>query len=97
MNFDSELVSPFLERLSLTLQGFGEGERAAVLEAVDSTNPDQERELHFELVHNGELIPLMIRIVMDDANAPDLQFIAPTNVVQAITELYGRFSQERRI
>jgi hypothetical protein len=97
MNFDSELVEPFLERVSTIVSGFGGTQIAKVTELIDELDVDEEEELRFEVEHGGRATPLRIRVFMDDADAPDLYFFTSPELAAEIEELYESFCEEHGI
>ena len=94
MNFDANMVGPFLERLSALVVGFGPIEIGQVLKAVDELEVDDERELCFQVTPHGQVVPLNIRIFKDDVDAPDLYFFAPQKLVEEINKLMNVFCEE---
>jgi hypothetical protein len=96
-NLDSQLVGPFLERVSRLVEGLGAAEIARVLDLLSRLEVGEERELGFEVKHGGDMAPLLIRIFMDDIDAPDVQILTTRELANKIDELMQDFSKEHRI
>jgi hypothetical protein len=94
MNFDAEGVGPFLARLSSLAGGFGPTQIEQVVCLVDRLGMDEERELRFEVTHEGRSVPLLIKIFKDDVSAPDLYFFTTPRLAEAIDRLMKDFCDE---
>jgi len=97
MNFDAQMVGPFLEQLSTLIEGFGPAEISKVLAVVDELEVDDERELHFQVTHDKHVVPMNLRIFKDDEDAPDLYFFAPQALSQEIDKLMHAFCEAHDI
>ena len=97
MNFDADMVGPFLERVSALIGGFGPEEISKLQTVVDELEVEDERELRFQVTHNGQLVPMNIRIFKDDEDAPDLYFFAPRKLIEEIDKVMHAFCEEHDI
>jgi len=97
MNFDSHLVGPFLERVSGIVSGLGTSEIAKVTRLLDALEVEGEGELHFEVEHGGDAVPLRIEVFMDDTDAPDLYFFTVPKLASDIDGLLKNFCEEHGI
>lgn len=94
-NFDSENVSPFLERIAPHIEaGFGAPERTKVLDLLASLQLDDEKELSFPIRYAGAKSTLKIGIFLDDIDAPDIYFFAPAALSDAIEAEMIKFCEE---
>jgi hypothetical protein len=94
MNFDAEMVGPFLARVSSLNMGFGPTQIAIVLETVDALQVNEERELRFEIVENGRIDAMAIRVLKDDVDALMLCFLAPPKIAHDINRQMETFCEE---
>jgi len=95
MNFALANVRPFLERIAhLVDSGFGRGEIDRVVSLAESMKHDEERELTFQITHQGRNSPFLIRVFMDDIDAPDVYFFGPKALAEQIDAEMGRFCEE---
>jgi hypothetical protein len=94
MNFDSDLVEPFLQRVSTLVTGFGAKEIAEVAQMIAELEVDDERELRFEVSDEGCWILLRVRVFMDDVDAPDLHFFTTPELAKEIEQLLAEFREE---
>jgi len=98
MNFDLDNVRPFLERLArLVPSGFRQSDIDRVVSFVASTSANQERDMRVELIIDGTATPLIVRVFMDDIDAPDLYFITTQKLVTKIEDEYDAFCEETGI
>jgi hypothetical protein len=97
MNFDANMVGPFLERLSALSIGLGPAEIDQVLKVVDEMEVDDERALQFKVKHEGQKVPMTVSVFKDDVDAVDLYFFAPRKLVEEINKLMRIFSAENGI
>lgn len=91
MNFDGENVRPFLvqieERLSLGL------DIDALARFAAETPVEVDRSLTVDVWYDGGEVPLTFGVFMDDVDAPDLSFSAPSKpLVDAIDAELERFA-----
>ena len=94
-NFDAENVAPFLERIAPLIEaGFDATERTKVLELLASLRLDDEKELSFPIRYAGAKSTLKIGVFLDDINAPDIYFLAPAGLSDAIETEMIKFSDE---
>ena len=94
MNFDSDLVEPFLQRVSTLVTGFGAKEIAEVAQMIAELEVEDERELRFEVSDEGCWILLRVRVFMDDVDAPDLHFFTTPELAKEIEQLLAEFREE---
>jgi len=94
MNFDADMVGPFLEQLARLVGGFGPGQIEEVLEVVNKLDVDAERQLHFRVRYRGEEMLLNIQIFKDDIDALDLYFFGPASLIEKIRNLMSDFCEE---
>jgi hypothetical protein len=94
-NFDSPQVEPFLRRVAALVSGFGATEIAQVTQLLNELEVDEERELRFEVKHEGRMAPLHIGVFMDDVDAPDLYFFTTPKLAAQLDELMQDFSEEQ--
>jgi hypothetical protein len=94
MNFDAEMVGPFLVRVSSLNIGFGPKQIATVLETVDELEVNEERDLRFEIVENGKSELMAIRVVKDDVDALILYFLAAPKIADEINRQMESFCEE---
>ena len=97
MNFDAELVAPFVERLSSLVTGLAAPQIAQVVDAIEDLGIDEERELIFEVLHQRRAVRLKIRVGMDDVDAPDLYFFTTRELAAEITNVMADFCEEHGI
>ena len=74
MNFDLEDVGPFMRRVASKLDGLGASDVAALVSTVSTMEVDAERDWSFEVIHQGRTVSLVIRVFMDDVDAPNMYF-----------------------
>lgn len=96
MNFDSDSVELFLQQVSVLVSGFGSSEVAEVVRTIDELDVDEERELRFQVDHEGRLVPLRICVFMDDIDAPDLYFFTTSALAEEIGHLLAAFGSGTR-
>lgn len=95
MNFDLENVRAFLNRLrSHITAGFDDAEISRVAEFVANTPVESERETILEVVANGVSSPLVVRVFMDDVDAPDLYFFTSPELGAKIDDEFEVFCGE---
>jgi hypothetical protein len=95
-SFDGELVRPFLERVGeLVSEGFDAEQREELAVLIDSLDVDRKHEEDFTVRYDGQQMPLRVRVLMDDSDAPSLFFFAPQKLAQRIQEEMGKFFEER--
>jgi hypothetical protein len=94
MNFDAEMVGPFLRQVSSLDIGFGPKHVATVLETVDDLEVNEQRELRMELAANGQTEPMTIRVLKDDVDALVLYFLATPQTADKIDRQMERFCKE---
>jgi hypothetical protein len=95
MNFDSENVRPFLERLKpLVESGFSDGEVLQVQRMMEDLKIDEEKELEFPIHYRGRQTILRVRIFMDDVNSPDVYFFTDPELAKEIDKELERFADE---
>jgi hypothetical protein len=95
-SFDAEDLAPFLERIATLVQsGFGSGEIRRVVELSEELEVEESGELEFEVGHDGKTLPIKIRILMSDTDAPEIAFFAPHQLVAQIRGEIEKFAEER--
>lgn len=95
MNFDMENVRPFLQRIAPFIDsGFGAPEIDLVEKMVNATDHDQEGELSFQITHAGAPHRFVVRVFMDDIDAPDLYFFGPKALAERIDDEMDTFCEE---
>jgi len=94
-DFDREQVEPFLQRLSSALDaGFGPEEIARVLTTLDRLSLDEEAELEFSVVYQGETVPLDLTLALDEPESPDLYFFTSPALAARLDALMDQLAQE---
>ncbi|GAB5407281.1 MAG: hypothetical protein Aurels2KO_55120 [Aureliella sp.] len=95
MNFDLENVQPFLARIAKHIEsGFSDTEIKTVAEFVGNTEVEDEHEMTLSVVADGQSTPLVIRVFMDDIDAPDLYFFTSADLASEITSEYDGMCEE---
>jgi len=97
MNFDADMVGPFLERLSGLAAGFGPAQIDEVLKVVNELDVDEERQLDFRVTYQGDEVPMRISVFKDDIDAPDVYFFGPPALIEEINKLTSNFCEEHGI
>ena len=98
MNFDDETLRPFLERISGLIDGgFGSTEIDQVVTTSKSMELDEERDLEFKINFQGAESPFIVRIFMDDIDAPDVAFFGPEDLAEKIDDEMDAFMEEMGI
>lgn len=72
MNFDLEDLEPFLREMAGKLDGFGSRDVETIVKGVHSMAVDDEVEWRFSVRRDGRGVPLVVRVFLDDVDAPDL-------------------------
>ena len=95
MNFDSENVRPFLERLKPLIEsGFSDEEILQVQRMMEVLKIDDEKELEFPIRYRGRQTVLRVGIFMDDVNAPDVYFFTDPELAKEIDKEMEKFADE---
>jgi len=95
MNFDSENVRPFLERLKPLIEsGFSDEEILQVQRMMEVLKIDDEKELEFPILYRGRETVLRVGIFMDDVNAPDVYFFTDPELAKEIDKEMEKFADE---
>jgi len=95
MNFDSDQVRPFLERVKPMIEsGFGDGEIAQVLQMMEGLKVDEEKEMELSIRYRGKQTVMRIDIFMDDINAPDMAFHTDPELAKEIDTAMKDFADE---
>lgn len=95
MNFDQENVRPFLQRIvPFITYGFGEWQIDEVMNLIESMAHDEERELSFDVVHDGQSTPLIVHVFMDDIGAPDVYFFTSARLAELIDSEMEQFCED---
>jgi hypothetical protein len=95
MNFDGEMVRPFLQRISPFIDsGFGAQEIEAVVICTEDMEVDETQRFRFEIVYAGKPSELRIEIFMDDVDAPDISFYAEPELVEKIEAEMRKYCEE---
>lgn len=95
MNFDFENVQPFLARMAKHIEsGFTDAEVKTVAEFIAKTEVESERELTLTVVVDGQTTPLVIRVFMDDIDAPDIYFFTSADLAATIDSEFESFCEE---
>jgi hypothetical protein len=95
MNFDSENVRPFLERLKPMIEfGFSDNEISQVQKWMDGLKVDDEKELEFPIKYHGEKSVLRVRVFMDDVDSPNVYFFTHPQLAREISQEIGKFAEE---
>jgi hypothetical protein len=95
-NFESEMVRPFLERISPFFEaGFGPAQVEQVCQLVADLPHDQKKALEFKIRHAGKESAFRVQVFMDDISAPDIYFFSPDALTQKIRTEFMRFAEER--
>lgn len=98
MNFDLHNVRSFLARIAgLVSSGFSQSDIDKVATFVESTPADQQRDMRLEVSHDGSTTPLVVRVFMDDIDAPDLYFFTSQSLAKKIDDEYDVFCEESGI
>ena len=96
MNFDIENVEPFLRRVAQLIDGFGSNEVASVMSDIRRMNVDDEHDWMFAVTYDGRSIPLVLRVFMDDIDAPDLYFFTTSaELASRLQDEMGIFAEEQ--
>ncbi|MDP3070109.1 MAG: hypothetical protein Q8N18_07450 [Opitutaceae bacterium] len=97
-NFDKKHVAPFLERAThLFESGFGPAEVKKVAALMEKIKMDEEKELTFSVKFKGQVVPLRVRLFMDDIDAFDLYIFSSAEVAAQVTALIKKFGEEHGI
>jgi len=95
MNFDPEEVRPFLERLTSKLpilQPTDIDRLAREIAAVPAARVGRWR---FDVVYNQRNVPLEVRAVMEDIDAPDVYFFTASDLADEIQAEMRAFADTR--
>ncbi|MEO1240846.1 MAG: hypothetical protein AAFX54_02970 [Pseudomonadota bacterium] len=96
MNFDSENVRPFLERINTNLEIKLNARKLARF--ARRTRVGEERSLYVEVLFQEAPSLLEYRVFKDDIDAPDLYFFSDSGeLISAINEEYEAFAAEMGI
>lgn len=76
MNFDLEDLEPFVRAMADKLDGFGSPDVDKVVAGVRSMAVDAEAEWRFSVRRDGRTVPLVVRVFLDDVDAPDLHLFS---------------------
>jgi hypothetical protein len=83
--FGTDEVGPFLARVApLVEEGFGESEIARVVEVAEALEVEEEATLRFEVICQGEQIPLLIHLFIDDFDLAAVHFFSAPLLIEAI-------------
>ncbi len=95
MNFDLENVRPFLLRIApLIASGFGAAEIDRIVTLVKSMKHEDEREVAFDIIHEGRRSAFRIGVFMDDLDSPNIHFFGPPALAQQIDTQMDKFCEE---
>ena len=84
---DGAEVRPFLMRVARRIDGgFGEPELAQVEEMIRGLDVEEDGQVDFTVLHQGQSGPLTIAVRLLDENAPDIHFLAAPALAAAIQE-----------
>ena len=98
MNFDLVNVRPFLERIRPHIRsGFGDVQIDDLVEFIESTPVEDEREMQFAVVYRDSPTPLVVVVFMDDVDSPDLYFFTSAELAEKISNECDAFSEELEI
>lgn len=93
-NFDLQNVEPFLLRVAAQVDGLGTEEVNVLVREVSAMSPDAEESWAFEVVYQGVVTPLHIRVFMDDVDAPDVYFFTSPELAEAINKQMTAYFEE---
>ena len=88
--FDLDQVVPFLDRVAALVKGFGPPDIQRIESCLFDMEPDQEASFDFQVRHQGDEMPLQIRIYMDDIDTPDMAFFTSPELAEAIDQLMDK-------
>jgi len=95
MNFDGEMVQPFLERIAPLIDtGFSKAKIEQVVICTEDMEVDQTEKFRFEIIYAGKPSELQIEIFMDDVDAPDISFYAEPKLSKIIEAEMHRYCEE---
>jgi hypothetical protein len=95
MNFDLEHINVLLRRItSLLSAGFNESDAATIATLTESMDVGEEREFSFEVIHDGQPSQMLVRIFLDDADAPDVYFFGSKDLIRRVDFEMERYGEE---
>jgi hypothetical protein len=95
MNLDLEIVRPFLERIRPHIDsGFADSQIDELVGFIEATPVEHEREMRLEVADGGSPTPLVVRVFMDDIDAPDLYFFTSAGLAEKIRNERDAFCEE---
>lgn len=97
MNFDLELVEPFLQSVSGLMGGFGPEQVRSVVRIARELAIDEEREVVLPVVYRGKMVELTIQVFKDDEDAPDLYFLTVPELAEVLDARMLAFAEEMGI
>jgi hypothetical protein len=95
MSFDMGNVRPFLKRVASFIEsGFDDAKIDQIVAFVESLSHNDEAEMQLEIVHGGSPTPLIIRVFVDDIDAPDIYCFTASALARSIDAEYDAFCEE---
>jgi hypothetical protein len=94
-NFDLEDVTPFLRRVvALVDSGFAAGDAKVLAARIAKQAVGSGHEYKYSVVAGGVRGPLLIRVLMDDADAPELYFFTNRALAERIDAAMKKYFEE---
>jgi hypothetical protein len=94
MNFDLDALGPFLVRIQRHIPALSGLDMSSIYGISATMRPEEEREWAFEVEHGGLRVPLKIRVVMDDVDAPDLYCFTSQALATEIQDHMSAFAED---
>jgi hypothetical protein len=95
MNFDSEEVRPFLERLTSKLSILQPCDIDRLAREIVAVPVARVGRWHVDAVYNQRNVPIEVRAAMEDVNAPDVYFFTVADLADRIQDEMRVFADER--
>jgi hypothetical protein len=95
MNFDSEEVRPFLERLTARLFALQPCDIERLAREIIEVPVARVGRWHFDVVYDERSVPLEVRAAMEESAAPDVYFFTVPDLADRIQAEMRMFSDAR--
>jgi len=97
MNFDSEEMRPFLERLRSKLAILQPSDIDRLAREIAVVPVERVGRWRFDVTYQQRSVPLEVRAAMDEANAPDVYFFTDSDLADCIQAEMRAFADERAL
>jgi hypothetical protein len=95
MNFDPEEVRPFLERLTSKLPILQPTDIDRLSREIAAVPVARVGRWRFDVIYNERNVPLEVRAVMEDVDAPDVYFFTASELADEIQAEMRAFADAR--